>query len=158
MAFSLRQQQGKCKRQGESLYITFFDLNKAFVPISGDGLFQILAKIGCPPTLLSIVKSFHEDMKRAIVYDGSTLEQYDIRSGVKQGCILAQTLFSIFFAFLLKHAFGSATEGIFLRKRSEGNLFKLSRLRAKTKVQTKCPREFLFADDAAVTTHSEKDP
>ena len=72
--------------------------------------------------------------------------------------VLAPRLFGTFFAALFKHSFGSATEGIYLHTRSDGNLFKLSRLRAKTKVQTKCPREFLFADDAAVTTHSEKDP
>ena len=47
------------------------------------------------------------------------------------GCVLAPTLFGIFFATLLKHAFGESTEGIYLRTRSDGNLFKHSRLRAK---------------------------
>ena len=31
--------------------------------MSRDGLFKILAKISCPPTLLSIVKFFHDNMK-----------------------------------------------------------------------------------------------
>ena len=40
-------------------------------------------------------------------------EAFDIpRNGVKQGCILAPTLFGIFFAMMLTHAFGTATEGI----------------------------------------------
>ncbi|XP_050707118.1 uncharacterized protein LOC126992423 [Eriocheir sinensis] len=55
---------------------------------------------------------------------------------------------------MLKHAFGPTTEGIYLRTRSDGKLFNLSRLRAKSKVQRKCVRDFLFADDAAVTAHS----
>ena len=68
------------------------------------------------------------------VYDGSTSAPFDIRSGVKQGCILAPTLFEIFFAVLLRHAFGSVTEGIYLHTRSDGKLFNISRLKAKTKV------------------------
>ena len=57
-----------------------------------DGLFRKLVKIGCPPTLLSIIQSFHEDKKGTIVYDGSTSEAFDIHNGVKQGCVLAPTL------------------------------------------------------------------
>ena len=34
--------------------------------VSRDGLFKILAKIDFPPTLLSIVKSFHDDMKGTV--------------------------------------------------------------------------------------------
>jgi len=157
MIFSLRQLQEKCREQGRPLYVAFIDLIKAFDLVSRDGLFKILAKIGCPPTLLKIVKSFHDDMKGTIVYDGSTSDPFDIRSGVKQGCVLAPTLFGVFFAILLKHAFGNSTEGIYLRIRTDGNLFRLSRLKAKTKVKELCIRDFLFGDDAAITTHTQEE-
>ena len=133
MIFSLRQQQDKCRKQGKPLYGTFIDMTKAFDLVSRDDRFKILAKIGCPPTILSIVKSFHDDMKRTVLYGGATSDPFNILSGVKQGCVLAPTLFGIFFATLLKHAFEKSTEGIYLRTRSDGNLFKLSRLRAKTR-------------------------
>ena len=58
---------------------------------------------------------------------------------------------------MLKHAFGSATEGIYLRTRSDGKLFNLFRLRAKSKVQLKCLHDLLFADDAAVIAHSAEE-
>ena len=57
---------------------------------------------------------------------------------------------------MLKHAFGTAT-GVYLRTRSDGKLFALSRLRAKTKVQLKCMQDFLFADDAAIVAYSSED-
>ncbi|XP_050707960.1 uncharacterized protein LOC126993145 [Eriocheir sinensis] len=148
------QLQEKCREQRQPLFIAFIDLTKAFDLVSRDGLFKILPKIGCPPRLLSIIRSFHDDMKGTVVFDGSTSDAFIIRSGVKQGCVLAPTLFGIFFAVMLKHAFGPTTEGIYLRTRSDGKLFNLSRLRAKSKVQRKCVRDFLFADDAAVTAHS----
>ena len=74
---------------------------------------------------------------------------------MKQGCVLAPTLFGIFLATLLNHAFGKSTEDIYLRTRSDE--FKLSRLRAKTRVYEKYVRDLLFADDAAITTHTQED-
>jgi hypothetical protein len=64
-------------------------------------------------------------------------------------------LFGIFFAVMLNYAFGSTTEGVLLSTRSDGNLFNLSRLKAKSKVHSKCLRDFLFADDAALVSNTE---
>jgi len=125
--------------------------------VSRNGLFKILAKICCPLTLLSIVKSFHDDINGTVVCDGATSNPFDIFSGVNQGCVHAPTLFGIFFATLLKHAFGKSTEGIYLQTRSDGNLFKLSRHRAKPRVHEKYVRNLLLADDAAITTHTQEE-
>uniref|UniRef100_A0A8W8JBQ4 Reverse transcriptase domain-containing protein n=1 Tax=Magallana gigas TaxID=29159 RepID=A0A8W8JBQ4_MAGGI len=157
MIFSLRQLQEKCREQQMPLYISFIDLTKAFDLVSRDGLFKILPKIECPPKLLSLVTSFHVDMKGTVQFNSSSSEPFSINSGVKQGCVLAPTLFGIFFAMLLKHAFGASTEGIHLRIRSDGNLFNLSRFKAKTKVRDRLIRDMLFADDAAVFTHIEEE-
>jgi len=155
MVFSIRQLQEKCREQHKPLFLAFIDLTKAFDLVSRDGLFTVLAKIGCPPRLLSVIQSFHDDMKGTVQYDGSTSDAFNIRSGVKQGCVLAPTLFGIFFAVLLKHAFGTSTEGVYLHTRSDGRLFNLARLKAKSKVREVTIRDMLFADDAALATHIE---
>ena len=89
-------------------------------------------------------------------FNGSSSEPFEIRGGVKQGCVLAPTLFGIFFGLLLKHAFDT-TEGIYLRTRSDGRLFNLARLRANTKVREVLIRDMLFADDAAVVAHTQEE-
>lgn len=155
MIFSLRQLQEKCREQRKPLYIAFIDLTKAFDLVSRSGLFILLEKIGCPPKLLNIIRSFHDDMKSTVQIDGATSDAFPILSGVKQGCVLAPTLFGIFFSLLLDHAFKSAIDGVYLCTRSDGGLFNLARLRAKTKVRKILVRELLFADDAALTSHSE---
>ncbi|XP_069179552.1 uncharacterized protein [Procambarus clarkii] len=68
--FSLRQLQEKCREQRKFLYFAFTDLTKAFNRVIRDGLFKILAKIGCPPTLLSMIQSFHKDMNGTVLYNG----------------------------------------------------------------------------------------
>ena len=47
--FVLRQIQKKCREQNMGLYAAFVDLTKAFDTVSRDGLWKILARLGCPP-------------------------------------------------------------------------------------------------------------
>ena len=155
MIFSLRQLQEKCREQQQSLYIAFIDLTKAFDLVSRDGLFKVLARIGCPQKLLSITKSFHSGMKAVVQYDGSSSSPFDVNIGVKQGCVLAPTLFGIYFAVMLKHAFRTCMDGIYLHTRSDGKLYNMSRLKAKTKIRRILIRDMLFADDAALTALQE---
>ena len=117
MIFSLRQLQEKCREQNMPLYVAFIDLTKAFDLIGRDGLFKVLQRIGCPPKLQNLIESFQSNLKGTVQFNGGSSEPFDIRSSVKQGCVLAPTLFGIFFGLVLKHAFGSATEAIYLRTR-----------------------------------------
>lgn len=59
------------------------------------------------------------------------------------------------YSLLLSYAFRESVDGTFLHTRSDGSLYNLARLRAKTKVRKVLIREMLFADDAALTAHSE---
>ncbi|XP_019625432.1 PREDICTED: uncharacterized protein LOC109470795 [Branchiostoma belcheri] len=155
MVFSLRQLQEKCREQRRPLYVAFIDLTKAFELVSRQGMFTLLQRIGCPPKLLRMILSFHEDMYGTVQYDGSSSDPFPINNGVKQGCVLAPTLFGIFFSLLLTFAFHRSEDGVYLHTRSDGRLFNLARLRAKTKVRKVLIREMLFADDAALTAHTE---
>ena len=101
------------------LYIAFIDPTKAFDLVSRDGLFKVLPKIGCPPKLQSMIESFHTDTKGTVQINGSFSETFKIRSGVKQGCVLAPMLFVTFFGLLLKHVLDTKTEGIYFRTRSD---------------------------------------
>ena len=83
------------------LYTAFVDLTKVFDLVNRDGLFKFLPKIGCPPKLQSMIESFHSDSKGTVQFNVSPSEPLKIRSGVKQGCVLAATLFGIFFGMLL---------------------------------------------------------
>ena len=156
MIFSLRQLQEKCREQHQPLFIAFVDLTKAFDLVSRSGLFEILQKIGCPPKLLAVITSFHQGMQSTVCFDGATSEPFPVSSGVKQGCVLAPTLFGIFFSMLLQYAFADCEDGVYVRTRHDGKLFNVARLRAKTKTHEVLIRDLLFADDAALTSHSEE--
>ena len=77
-------------------------------------------------------------------------------NGVKQGCVLASTLFSMMFSAMLTDAFQDGDNDIPIRYRFDGKLFNLRRLQAKSKVQTEVLDEFLFADDMAKGAPTEE--
>ena len=68
-------------------------------------------------------------------------------NGVKQGCVMAPTLFSMLFSAMLMLAFQDSDTGFPIRYRFGGNIFNLRRLQAKPKVQTDVLDELLYADD-----------
>ena len=73
---------------------------------------------------------------------------------VKQSCVLTPNLFGVFFSLLLKHAFGTAEEGIQLHSRTDSKLFNPSRLKAKSKVKDTVIKVMLTINDAAIAANS----
>lgn len=137
MVFVLRQVQEKCREQNKGLYATSVDLTKAFDTVSRTGLWLILERLGCPPKFLQMVIQLHENQRSQIRLNGDLSEPFPISNGVKQGCVLAPTLFSIFFSMLLKQATVELDddEGVYVRYRLNDRVFNLRRLQAHSKMQ-----------------------
>ena len=155
MIFTARQLQEKCQEQNVDLYMTFVDLTKAFDTVSRDGLWKIMAKFGCPPRFIAMVRQFHDGMQARVQNDGEFSEPFEVTNGVKQGCVLAPTLFSMMFSAMLMDAFQDSDTGFPIRYRFDGNIFNLRRLQAKTKVQTDVLDELLYADDMDKNANTE---
>ena len=115
------------------LYITFIDLPRRLLLSAKTVFSRVFQRSTVHQNLQSIIESFHTNMKGTVQFNGSSSRQFDIRSDIKQGCVLAPTLFEICFALLLRHIFGTASEGICLLAISDGRFFNLGRLRANTK-------------------------
>ena len=157
MVFAARQLQEKCQEQNVDLYTTFVDLTKAFDTVSCDGLWKIMSKFGCPGKFIQVVRQFHDGMKAQVLDDGESSTPFPVTNGVKQGCVLAPTLFSTMFSAMLTDAFRDSSPGMDIRFRTDGKLFNLRRLQAKTKVHVDKLRDFLFADDCALNAGSAED-
>ena len=73
MIFTSRQLQEKCQEQNVDLYMTFVDLSKAFDTVSRDGLWKNMAKFGCPPRLIAMLRQFQDGMQARVQNDRGSL-------------------------------------------------------------------------------------
>ena len=78
MIFTARQLQEKCQEQNVDLHMTFVDLPKAFDTVSRDRLWKIMAKFGCPPIFIAMVRHFHDGMQARVQNDGEFSEPFEV--------------------------------------------------------------------------------
>ena len=89
-------------------------------------------------------------------HNESLSDSFPIFNGVKQGCVLAPTLFSIFFSIMLREAKEDLPDVIYIRFRTDGSLLNPRRLLARTKTIEELITELLFADDCAFLAPTEE--
>ena len=102
------------KHRSIGLYAAFVDLTKAFDTVNRDGQWKILVCLGCPPTFLTILCQLHEGQQRQVKLNGSLSGSFPISNSIKQRCILAPTLFSIFFSIMLLEAKEDLPDSIYI--------------------------------------------
>ena len=82
-----------------------------------------------------MVRQFLDGMQARVQNDKEFSEPFKVTNGVKQGCVMTPTLFSMMFSVMLMDACQNSDTGFPIRYRFDGNICNLRRLQAKTKVQ-----------------------
>nr|VZH93443.1 unnamed protein product [Spirometra erinaceieuropaei] len=102
-----------------------------------------------------MVRQLHDGMMARVTDNGAVSEAFAVTNGVKQGCVLAPTLFSLMFSAILMDAYRDERPGIRIAYRTDGHLLNQRRMHFKSRVSTTTVHELLFADDCALNTTSE---
>ena len=82
-----------------------------------------------------MIESLHTGMIVNVRNGGKVSDTFAITNGVKQGCVLAPTIFSIFLSAMLEEAFRDMGDGVHIQSRQNADFFTVSHFRAKTKAQ-----------------------
>ena len=93
-------------------------------------------------------------MMASVMGSSSGSDTFPVKNGTKQGCVMAPVLFAIHFSAMLQLAFRDTVEGLNSQFRMNGNLINAQSLKAKTKLRELSLKEFLFADDYALSPGS----
>nr|VZI06747.1 unnamed protein product [Spirometra erinaceieuropaei] len=139
------------------LYSTFVDLTKAFDTVNREGLWKIMQKFGCPERFIQMVRQLHDGMMARVTDNGAVSEAFAVTNEVKQGCVMAPTLFSLMFSAMLMDAYRDERPGIRIANRTDGHLLNQRRRHFQSRVSTTTVHELPFADDCALNTTSEED-
>nr|VZI31711.1 unnamed protein product [Spirometra erinaceieuropaei] len=96
-------------------------------------------------------------MLTRITDNGSVLETFAVANGVKQGCVLAPTLFSLMFSAMLIDAYRDERPGIRIAYKTNGHILNQRRMHFQSRVSTTTVHELLFADVCVLNTTSEEE-
>ncbi|XP_064116539.1 uncharacterized protein LOC135222381 [Macrobrachium nipponense] len=129
MVFLARQLPEKCREQQKPLYMGFIDLTQAFDTVKRELLWEILSRYGCPTKFIKILRLLHDNTSVTVMANGSLTEPFKVKSGVKQGCVAAPTLFSIFITVVLHLTRDKLPPGISINYRKDGGIFNPNRLK-----------------------------
>ena len=86
----------KRKQEKQSTYICFVDAKKAFDTVQRDCLWYKLMSVGIKGKILNALQSFYTNVQCAVRINDYFTPLIAVSQGVKQGCKLSPTLFSLY--------------------------------------------------------------
>ena len=104
------------------LYAVFIDFAKAFDTVSREGLWSVLRKFGCTEKVINMIKALHEGLNAEIVQGKDISFKFAATNGVKQECVLALTLFSLYLTAMREVAFKDTQKGFYIQTRHVADL------------------------------------
>ena len=79
-----------------------------------------MAKFGCPTRFIAMVRQSHDGMFARVQNDGELSDSFPVTNSVKQGFVLAASLFGMMFSAILTAAFQDGDNDIPIRYRFDG--------------------------------------
>ena len=140
--FTVKMVAEKYLAKGRKMYAAFMDLEKAYDRVDWDGLWEVLGIYGVGGRLLRGVKAFYKDASACVRSGGELSELFEIKRGVRQGCVMSPWLFNIYMDGVIREMKARGGEkGVELE--GEGGVWNLA--------------TSLFADDTVLMAGSEGD-
>ena len=99
-------------RKGRKLYVAFVDFKKAFDNVHHSKLLETLQREGISGKFFCTLKSMYEQLKSCVRVGGKLTDFFECHKGVRQGCVLSPSLFSLFINRLAEHISESGRHGI----------------------------------------------
>ena len=86
----------KARKFQKNIYFCFFDYAKAFDCVDHNKLWKILKEMGIPDHLTCLLRNLYAGQEATIRTGHGTIDWFQIRKGVRQGCILSPCLFNLY--------------------------------------------------------------
>lgn len=106
---TLRNIIEQCTEWQRQLYLNFIDFDKAFDSIHRNSLWRIVRSYGIPQHLIDIIKSFYVNFRCKV---GNSSIEFDVKTGVRQGCVMSSTLFIIAIDWVMRNTTSDIPRGI----------------------------------------------
>lgn len=104
--------QKRLSRKGHKLYVAFVDFKKAFDSVHHDKLFEAIKTEGIGGRFYGALKAMYDSLLSCVRVNSEYSEFFGCPNGVRQGCVLSPTLFSLFINQLATHITDAGRHGV----------------------------------------------
>ena len=133
------------------LYVCFIDLTKAYHSVDRTLLWTVLARFGVPQNMISVIRQFHNGMRASVRLDDRVCSGwFAVEQGLRQACVFAPLLSSIFFAAVIN----VASTRFKADKSIMDALIHVMKKRGAGGRGDATTEDILYADDAGVVSQS----
>ena len=113
----------KTRELQKNIYFCFINYAKAFDCVDHNKLWKILQEMGIPDHLTCLLRNLYAGQEATVRTGHGTMGWFQIRKGVRQGCILSPCLFNFYAEYILRNArLDEAQAGIKNNRRNINNL------------------------------------
>ena len=128
----------KTRESQKNIYFCFTDYAKAFDCMDHNKLWKILKEMGIPDHLICLLRNLYAGQEATVRTGHGTTDWFQIRKGVRQGCILSPCLFNLYAEYIMRNVgLGETQVGIKIAGRNINHL--------------------RYADDTTLMAESEKE-
>ena len=119
------------------LYINFTDFEKAFDSVDRDVIWMLMHHYGIPAKFVTLIQQMYENSTCQVIHDGKLSETFEVKTGIRQGCILSPLNFIMVIDWIMRETVKQGQNGI-------------------QWTFTKQLDDLDFADDICLLSHSHK--
>ena len=113
----------KAREFQKNIYFCFIDYAKASDCVDHNKLCKILKEMGIPDYLTCLLRNLYAGQEATVRTGHGSIDWFQIRKGVHQGCILSSCLFNLYAEYIKRNAgLGEAQAGIKIARRNINNL------------------------------------
>ena len=107
----------------KSICFCFIEYAKAFDCVDHSKLWKILKEMGIPDHLTCLIKNLYAGQETTVRTGHGTIDWFQIRKRVHQGCILSLCLFNLYAEYIMRNArLHEAPAGMKIAERNISNL------------------------------------
>ena len=109
---SLRNRVEESIEWNSTVYINLIDFEKAFDSVDREILWKLLWHYGAPDKIISLIRCMYKNLSCKIAHAGQLSQSFQVKSGVRQGCLLSPFLFLLVINWIMKTTTTGRNNGI----------------------------------------------
>jgi len=102
--FSLRRTLEHRHKYKQTTVACFIDFRSAFDSVNRNALWQLLIADGVPTKIVNLIKAYYASTKARVLVGSESTRDFDLTSGVRQGCVLSPMLFNVAIDYIMRHS------------------------------------------------------